>query len=143
MTAAGHPRRFDQLVSFLRVADLDRSARFYAGVLGLEEVLDQGACRIFRAAPDAFIGICAHRGAPRDPSAVITTFVTDDIEGWHDRLVAAGAVVVAAPAYSERFAVTHFFFRDPDGYLLEVQRFHDPAWPRAAQTRAPGGPAQR
>ncbi|MEQ9812848.1 MAG: VOC family protein [Azospirillaceae bacterium] len=132
MTGADRPGRFDQLVSFLRVGDLDRAASFYTDVLGLELVLDQGACRIFRASADAFIGVCAHRGPPHDPTAVITTFVTQDVEGWHARLVAAGAVVDAEPTFSERFGVTHFFFRDPDGYLLEVQRFHDPAWPRPA-----------
>ena len=31
-------------------------------------------------------------------------------------------------AHNERYRITHAFFRDPDGYLLEVQRFDDPAW---------------
>jgi catechol 2,3-dioxygenase-like lactoylglutathione lyase family enzyme len=25
--------------------------------------------------------------------------------------------------------ITHFFFRDPAGYLLEIQRFDRPDWP--------------
>ena len=30
--------------------------------------------------------------------------------------------------------IYHFFLRDPDGYLIEVQRFLDPAWPRDKTT---------
>jgi catechol 2,3-dioxygenase-like lactoylglutathione lyase family enzyme len=34
--------------------------------------------------------------------------------------------------YSEAYRVTHFFFHDPAGYLLEVQRFERPDWPSPA-----------
>ena len=49
---------FDQQVTFLLVADLATSSRFYGEQLGLEMVLDQGDCRIYRITPTAFIGIC-------------------------------------------------------------------------------------
>jgi hypothetical protein len=26
--------------------------------------------------------------------------------------------------------IYHCFLRDPNGYLIEIQRFLDPAWPR-------------
>ncbi len=46
----------DQQVTFIYSADLERSRRFYAEVLGLEQVLDQGACRIFRVAGEGSWG---------------------------------------------------------------------------------------
>ncbi|MDX1689482.1 MAG: VOC family protein [Acidimicrobiia bacterium] len=118
---------FDQQVTFLLVEDLDRSAAFYGDVVGLELVLDQGSCRIFRAAPSAFLGVCERPGRASD--GVIVTFVTDDVEGTHERLVAAGATCEREPGYSAEYDIVHAFYRDPDGHLVEVQRFCDPSWP--------------
>lgn len=121
--------RFDQQVTFLSVADLDASVEFYGGLLGLEQVLDQGACRIFRTAPAAFLGVCTHRGDRPATEGVIVTMVTDDVDGRHAELVARGAAFQAPPAYNRRFDIYHAFLRDPDGYLVEIQEFRDPAWP--------------
>ena len=49
---------FDQQVTFLYTRDLAASAHFYAEVLGLPLVLDQGLCRIYRVSGDAFLGVC-------------------------------------------------------------------------------------
>ena len=38
----------DAQITFLPVADLNRSAGFYEGALGLFPVVDQGTCRIYR-----------------------------------------------------------------------------------------------
>jgi catechol 2,3-dioxygenase-like lactoylglutathione lyase family enzyme len=51
------------------------------------------------------------------------------VEAWHAALVAAGAEVLGPPALSADGGITGFFFRDPDGYLLEIQRFETPDWP--------------
>ena len=72
---------FDQQVTFLYTDDLEAGHRFWGGAMGLEMVLDQGACRIYRTAPNAFVGICRHRGQPADHEAgVWYTLVTDDVE---------------------------------------------------------------
>ena len=120
---------FDQQVTFILVADLERRSHFYGQALGLELVLDQGDCRIFRASSTAFVGICerADRG---DPNTVLVTLVTDDVDGYHQGLVAAGVPCEKVPQHNEKYNVYHAFYRDPDGYLIEVQRFLDPAWPR-------------
>jgi catechol 2,3-dioxygenase-like lactoylglutathione lyase family enzyme len=115
--------RFDVQITFLYVRDLARSAAFYGGVLGLELVRDQGACLIYRAAADAYVGVCDHR--PPGPGGVIITLVTDDVDGWADRLSAAGHTV-DGPHENARFELYHCFVHDPDGHLVEIQRFHDP-----------------
>jgi catechol 2,3-dioxygenase-like lactoylglutathione lyase family enzyme len=120
---------FDQQVTFLFTDDLETSSRFYGDVVGLPFVLDQGSCRIFRAAPSAFLGVCERPGRTV-ADGVIVTFVTDDVEGAHQRLVAAGAPCEKEPQYYPDYDIVHAFYRDPDGHLVEVQRFCDPAWPR-------------
>ena len=120
---------FSQQVTFLLVADLEVSSRFYQHCLGLELVLDQGDCRIFRVASTAFVGIC-ERSDRGDPNSVLVTLVTDDVDGRHQALVAAGVSCEKTPQLNETYNVYHAFYRDPDGYLIEVQRFLDPAWPQ-------------
>lgn len=110
-------------ITFLYVDDLARSAAFYGGVLGLELVRDQGACHIYRVTADAFVGLCDHRDPA--PGGVIVTLVADDVDGWAARLAAAGHDV-DGPHRSEQFELYHLFVRDPDGHLVEIQRFDEP-----------------
>ena len=42
---------FEAQITFVRVRELARSARFYEETLGLKLALDQTACRIYRTAP--------------------------------------------------------------------------------------------
>jgi catechol 2,3-dioxygenase-like lactoylglutathione lyase family enzyme len=118
-------RGFDQQITFLLVADLERSAAFYGGTLGLELVRDQGDCRIYRVAPQAFLGVC-RRPERVQPDGLIVTLVADDVDRWHERLVAAGAAVESAPEHNHRYGIRHAFYRDPDGHLVEIQRFDEP-----------------
>ena len=121
------PEPFAQQISFLYTDDLPATARFYEEVLGLRLALDQGACRIYHVAGRAFLGFCAREEAAR-PDGLILTLVSDDVDGWHARLVERGAEVEGPPALNERFRIYHVFFRDPNGYRLEIQRFEDPRW---------------
>lgn len=120
---------FTQQVTFLYTSDLAATARFYEAVIGLPLVLDQGNCRIYRVSADGFLGFCARHGAPQ-PSGVIVTFVTPDVDGWYDRLHAQGVVFEKAPIFNPDYNIYHCFLRDPNGYLLEIQRFCDLAWPQ-------------
>ncbi len=134
---SGAPPGFAQQVTFLYAEDTAACRRFYAEVLGLPLVLDQGGtCALFATAPGsrAFLGICRARGPrevtnPRTPGGVVFTLVTDAVDVWHARLVAAGAEVLGPPSLSAAYGVYGFFFRDPAGYLLEIQRFETPDWP--------------
>ncbi len=122
----------DQQVTFIYVRDLEKSAGFYAEVLGLDMVLDQGACRIFRVAGEGFLGVCTNPARAAVPEGFTLTFVTPEVDAWHDRLARHGATIDSPPAENARFRIYNFFARDPDGYLLEFQRFLDPAWPTKA-----------
>jgi catechol 2,3-dioxygenase-like lactoylglutathione lyase family enzyme len=125
---------FDQQVTFLYVTDLERSAAFYGGTLGLALVLDQGACRIYRVSADGFLAVCrCSETRPSSPDGVIVTLVTGDVDGWYERLAAKGVAFESPPRAKPEFNIYHCFLRDPDGYQLEIQRFDDPAWPAPAR----------
>jgi catechol 2,3-dioxygenase-like lactoylglutathione lyase family enzyme len=118
---------FDAQVTFCFTGDLDRTAEFYERILELPLALDQGRCRIYRTGTTGYLGFCQRDDAPR-PEGVILTLVTGDVDGWHKRLAGRGAPIVKPPTANPEFKIYHFFFRDPNGYLLEIQRFDDPRW---------------
>ena len=117
------PPEFDSQVTFVFVSDLARTATFYGETLGLEMVRDQGACLIYHVAGGAYVGFCDHR--PPDPGGLIITLVSDDVDGWAERLRDAGHEV-EGPHANDRFELYHLFVPDPDGHLVEIQRFDEP-----------------
>jgi len=139
---------FDQQVTFLYVKDLEVSERFYGKTLGLELVLNQGLARIYRVGSgNAFLGIClssAVQQAPppdRAPLGVIVTFVTNDVDGAYSALRAKGVTFEKTPTMNTTYDIYNCFFRDPDGYLLEIQKFLSPDWPRRMAGNAEVGRA--
>ena len=121
------PGPFTEQITFLSVDDLEQSARFYGETLGLTLVVDQGDCRIFRIAADAYLGVCSRPGRTAT-EGLIVTLVTADVDGWHVRLVAAGVECDRPPAHHPRYDIYQAFYRDPDGHIIEIQRFADANW---------------
>jgi catechol 2,3-dioxygenase-like lactoylglutathione lyase family enzyme len=123
---------FDALVTFIYTPDTDRAFRFYETVLGLKLVRDEGAARIYRIAAGGYLGICrASPDRPCRPDGICLTLVTDDVDGWYARLSACGVAAEGPPKALPEYGVYSFFLRDPDGYLIEVQRFADSDWAKA------------
>ena len=119
----------DQQVTFLYTRDLAATAVFYERVLGLPLVLDQGNCRIYGVGAAAFVGFCERADAPERPTGVILTLVTREVDAWYDFLRRQGVSFEKPPALNPTYNIYHCFLRDPNGYLLEIQTFLDPAWP--------------
>lgn len=119
------------LIAFRPVADLAASRDFYHRDLGLELARDQGACLIFRVGAEGYLGLCQAGYDGRDEALpiddrLITTLLVSDVDAAHERLLRLGVDVDGPPRRNERFGITQFFARDPDGYRVEVQRFDDP-----------------
>jgi len=121
----------DQQVTFLGCADLGASADFYERILQLPLVLDQGSCRIYRTGGDAYLGLCSHLPAGAGSRMVIITLVSRQVDAWYAYLLEKDVVIEEPPVLNRTYDIYHFFLRDPDGYLIEVQQFLDPAWPAA------------
>jgi predicted enzyme related to lactoylglutathione lyase len=115
-----------QQIAWIYTEDLERSADFYGRVLGLEQLVDQGSARIYRSAAGARIGICRVYGdRAAEPSGSMLSFVTDEVDAWYDRLVAAGVQTRGPPRVLAQFGIYAFFAEDPSGYVVEFQRFLD------------------
>lgn len=117
---------FDQQITFLYTRDLKRTAQFYEELLGLELVRDQGDCRIYKVSAQAYVGFCERLTAPETPQGILLTLITDEVDAWYGRLTGGGLPVEKPPQLNPKYNIYHFFVRDPNGYLIEVQKFLEP-----------------
>jgi catechol 2,3-dioxygenase-like lactoylglutathione lyase family enzyme len=105
----------------LRVADCERSAAFYSGLLGLTErrrLLDGSSLRAVWLEAEGVVLMLerALRGAgAREGSGHLLAFAVDELEAWERRLAAAGVAV------DDRTAHT-LYVRDPDGHRVGLSR---------------------
>ena len=116
----------EQQITFFMVRDLATTADFYEQVLGLSLAVDQGSCRIYRVVGQAHIGFCERPESADSTRNVILTLVTPDVDAWYERLRDRGVAFEKPPEVNSQYRIYHCFARDPDGYLVEIQRFLDP-----------------
>lgn len=117
------------LETSLYVADLGHSKAFYGGLLGLETLsVVEGRHAFFRL-PDGGMLLCFLAAASRQggdlpahgaEGSQHVTFEApqDEMEGWRRRLREAGVNIEQEQTWSR--GVRSFYFRDPDGHLLEI-----------------------
>lgn len=134
----------EQQVTFLVTADLVATAVFYENILQLPLVLDQGICRIYATGGDAYLGFCqalsqslsSEAGSTPSPQGLILTLVSPEVDAWYEYLQAHHVPIEKPPTLNTRFNIYQLFARDPNGYLIEIQTFLDPTWPKPV-TRDP------
>ena len=114
-----------QQITFLDTRDLARTADFYERVLGLRLARDQGTCRIYHVSGSAYVGFC-QRAEALPPQGVVLTLVTDEVDRWCERLRSHGVEFIKEPAENPPYRIYNAFVRDPNGYVLEIQRFWEP-----------------
>ncbi len=124
------PPSIEQQITFIYATDLNRSADFYERVMGFSLWLDQDSCRIYTVAESGLIGVCQSstesKGRADGTSALILTIVTPEVDAWYDYLQQHGVQFEKPPQINQKYNIYHCFLRDPDGYLIEIQRFlHD------------------
>ncbi len=121
-----HPS-IDHQITFLATRDLMQTREFYSHVLGLRETRDQGSCLIFQVAVGAYIGFGQRDEVPETGRGLIFTLVVEDVDSWHELLLEHNVTIEEAPSRNSQYNIYHLFFRDPNGYLIEIQRFLTPA----------------
>ncbi len=124
-----HPPITEQ-ITFFYTRDLQKTAHFYESVVRLPLVVDQGSCRIYRVTGGAYLGFCERDTAPQEPQGVLFTLVTPEVDVWYTYLADQGVPFEKRPALNEEYGIYHCFARDPNGYLIEIQRFLDDNWDR-------------
>ena len=111
-------------IAWVYCEELNETCRFYEDILGLSLWRDAGSARIYNAGEGAMIGVCrAFDGREVQPAGGMITLLTDDVDGWYDRLNKRGARLRNAPEKMEKFGIYSFFCEDPNGYVIEVQTF--------------------
>jgi catechol 2,3-dioxygenase-like lactoylglutathione lyase family enzyme len=129
--------------------DLDRATTFYRDTLGLELVADYQMARIFRVTKDSYlILVDATKGmhTADEPKSVALALVTDQLEEWHAYLGTRGLSPRSPLAVRPGRPHDGFVIEDPEGYLLEFERFNPhpenenfvPLLKGSAVVRAPG-----
>ena len=114
-------------ITFLITNDLKSTTDFYLSKLNLKLALDQGDCRIFQICQNSFIGFIQKENKASN-EGIILTFETDDVDQLYDDFIKMDIVVETRPRFNEKYNIYQMFIRDPSGYLLEFQKFFDPAW---------------
>ena len=118
----------------LVVSDVEASCRFYGEVIGLEQVPRPSSFTFagawFRAGSDEVHLIGRQHttqvDAPQDPGpglagglATHVAFAVDDFDGELSRLASLGVEPAAGPL-RRGDGVVQAYFRDPDGYVVEL-----------------------
>eukprot|EP00312_Isochrysidales_sp_CCMP1244_P006521 CAMPEP_0196673322 /NCGR_PEP_ID=MMETSP1090-20130531/2883_1 /TAXON_ID=37098 /ORGANISM="Isochrysis sp, Strain CCMP1244" /LENGTH=382 /DNA_ID=CAMNT_0042011079 /DNA_START=1 /DNA_END=1149 /DNA_ORIENTATION=+ len=125
-------------ITFLYSSRLADARRFYSHDLGLPLRRDGGV--LFFALPGgaASLGIVPEgtSAAASPPVSAVTAgrdtamvcLLTDDVDGTFAKALAGGRCSAEQPPRAtERFGIYNALLRDPDGYLVELQRFTDAA----------------
>jgi catechol 2,3-dioxygenase-like lactoylglutathione lyase family enzyme len=140
-----------QSCTFINCSSIAESADFYQKVLGLELVYEQkGFVAFFRLTTSTFLCVCLRQNREEDfrgdtKGAIVSlVFQTNaEVDAWHEAL-AAKAEAAPGRAWSidkrpgagissdgKVVPIYNMFLKDPAGYLVEFEVFHDKGWPSA------------
>jgi len=111
-----------RIVPNLPVADVARAGDLYARIFDLRVGMDLGW--VGSLAPDGLPAVqlqvmTSDAAAPCNPTISVGVETPAEVDAVHDRVVAAGLEVVH-PLSDEEWGVRRFFFRDPDGNVVNV-----------------------
>jgi predicted enzyme related to lactoylglutathione lyase len=114
--------------AFYYYEDLAGAWAFYTGVLGFSTVADYGFAKILRVGPTSYLTLVDEsRGmhSSLEPKSVTLAVVTQEVEGWWEYLSGMGVPMRANLGSEEGRPHDGFVAIDPEGYLLEFERFND------------------
>lgn len=109
----------------LYVTHLDACQRFYCDLLGMELVWQPDADNIYLSS--GADNLALHRAPAAIPSDAPQRLdhlgfflkTPDDVDTWHDYLVAHGVTIKAAPK-NHRDGTRSFYCADPDGNVVQM-----------------------
>ena len=108
-----------RVVANIATTDVAHAHAFYAGILGMQMVMDHGWIVTFAGAGSAVAQVSiATEGGSGTPVPDLSIEV-DDLDEVHRRVIAAGLPIEYGPA-SEPWGVRRFYVRDPFGRLVNI-----------------------
>lgn len=113
----------------LRVAEFEACVEFYTDVMGMSVEWRPDRERIFLTSGDDNLALHRASVSPAGQGQRLdhVGFVIDDIDDvdrWHEHLLAAGVIVQGAPK-PHADGARSFFCRDPDGTRVQIL-YHPP-----------------
>jgi catechol 2,3-dioxygenase-like lactoylglutathione lyase family enzyme len=112
---------------FLYYKDMRKALEFYSETLGMEVVADYGMAYILRMTADSYlILVDATKGmhSVEEPKTVALALLTDKLEEWYAYLKSRDVKIKYEYKPQEGSAHDGFVAVDPEGYLLEFERFN-------------------
>lgn len=113
------------VITWLYYRDLPRAMRFYEKVMRFKMVVDQDWSKIYKVSENGYLGLVDgakgyHKANNIKP--VIFCLNVTDAEAWYRRVTKAGVAIEEKLQESQRLKVKVFMFRDPEGYVIEIQQ---------------------
>jgi catechol 2,3-dioxygenase-like lactoylglutathione lyase family enzyme len=111
-------------ITFLYYRDLPAAMAFYADVLGLPLVIDQGWSKIYRICPGAHVGLVDEARGMNKWAAIKPVQVcirVQDVDAWYAYAKACNLIDLSRLFENDALGIRAFVFRDPEGYQIEIQ----------------------
>jgi predicted enzyme related to lactoylglutathione lyase len=115
------------LITFLYYKDLNKAAKFYEEIMGFELAIDQQWSKIYRVAENAYLGcvdgnVGYHK--PSETKPVMLTVIVDDPDEWYKHFKKNNVETINEPHDDEELNLRIFLLKDPEGYVIEIQKFY-------------------
>ena len=134
-TMAGSEQPLPEITAtnaFYYYQDVEEAWAFYTETLGFATVADYGFAKILRVGPTSYLTLVDETEgmhSSTEPKSVTLAIITDEVEAWWEYLSEAG-VEMRSSLGNEEGVVEEgrphdgFVAMDPEGYLLEFERFN-------------------
>ena len=113
--------------AFFYYDDLEEAAGFYTRTLGLRVIADYGFAKILHVAPTSYLTLVdgtMGMHTTDEPKTVAIALVTDQMTEWYEYLLGEKVGMRSGFTLIEGRPHHGFVAYDPEGYLLEFERFN-------------------
>jgi len=117
---------FESQITLLYFRNIEKAFHFYEDVLGLKTKIDQGYGRIYEVSGNALLGVMDEkRGFLQSGhgTSMMISLVTEDVDPWYETLEKRGVKMLSKPLTKENIGIRSFLFEDPEGHILQIQKF--------------------
>jgi lactoylglutathione lyase len=117
---------FESQITLLYFRNIEKAFHFYEDVLGLKVKIDQGYGRIYEVSGSALLGVMDEKRGflqSGQGKSMMISLVTDDVDPWYEALEKRGVKMLSKPLTKEDIGIRSFLFEDPEGHILEIQKF--------------------
>ena len=115
------------ILTFFYYKDLEKAAEFYEKIMGFQLIEDQKWAKIFKVKDNAYMGcvdgnIGYHKYSDTKP--VMLTVIVDDPDEWYEHFKKNGVETINEPHDDKELNLRIFLLNDPEGYVIEIQKFN-------------------